>query len=417
VYLAYQAFLFLLLLIASPYLLARTIFGGHGFRERLGFWRFVSDERKVAWFHAASMGELKVISSILPELLKINPDLRMVISTITKTGHEKASKLFAPIEVFYLPLDLRSCVKRALDKVKPSLLVLVETEIWPMLIDQADRANVKIAVVNGRISEKSFRLYKIFGKLFSSTLHKVDYVLGQTEDNRQRFINLGMNPSKVADYGNIKFDQVLDRSANSLPQELANHLSRQDRFVFVAGSIWPKEFGPVIESIKTIMNINPQFIAILAPRHLKNLKRLEETLQFGNVSYFKRSQIEKGTAGAGVIILDTMGELSSLYHYADLAFVGGSFVNVGGHDPLEPASAGCLVCFGPNMQNSRMFADIIVKAGGAFYLNDGDELAELLKKLIENKALATELGGKARQAVLDHAGVSRQIAGKLAEYI
>ena len=156
---------------------------------------------------------------------------------------------------------------------------------------------------------------------------------------------------------------------------------------------------------------------MLAPRHMKNLLKLEESLIANNLPYSKRSAINETSEPVNVLVLDTMGELGRLYRYADLAFVGGSFVKVGGHDPLEPASSGCPVCFGPYMENSRMFVDILVKSGGAFYVNSELELQGLIVKMLNDKSLTKELGRKARQAVLNNSGVSKIIADKLAEFI
>jgi 3-deoxy-D-manno-octulosonic-acid transferase len=397
--------------------LIRAIFGAHGLKERLGFWKHKNDDSQTVWFHAASMGELKVIDSVLPELMKIKPDLRVVISTITKTGKTKAAKSFAPIEVYYMPLDLRCCINRAINKVKPSLLILIETEIWPILITQSKTANTRIAIINGRISQKSFKFYRLFKALFKSVMKNIDYVMAQTTGDLERFSALGTDDNKIANYGNIKFDQVLNRSHKPLADELSKFLDDDDKFVFIAGSIWPREFGPVIDTIKAVGQNHPELITILAPRHMKHLNQLEESLHLANVPFILRSCMTDLKPEAGVMILDTMGELSNLYNYADLAFVGGSLVKVGGHDPLEPASAGCPVGFGPNMQNARMFADILVDSGGGFYINDEQELAGILQKLIVDKTLAKELGRKAHLAVLSHAGVSRRIAEKLAEFL
>ncbi len=416
-YLIYQLIIVLVLIIASPYFLFMIIVEKHGIRERLGLWKFKKDDRKVVWFHAASMGELKVINNVLPELLKNKPDIRVVISTMTKTGKTRAQKLFEPIEVFYVPIDFPLFIKQALKRVEPSLLVLVETEIWPVLISESSKANTMLAIVNGRLSSKSMRLYELFGSLFGPVVKELDIVMAQTRQYSERFIELGVKPENVSVMGNIKFDQVLDLNVKPLDGVLDKYINRHDRFVFIAGSIWPNEFDKVIKPLKKLQRSLPQLSVILAPRHMKNLPRLEESLSAIGLSYFKRSAMVDGDKYGNVMVLDTMGELSSLYRYADFAFVGGSFVNVGGHDPLEPASSGCPVCFGPNMGNSRMFVDILLDSGGAFYVSDEHELEALLAKMLNDKSMAKELGRKARQVVLDNSGVSKGIATKLAEFI
>jgi len=413
----YQIVLLLMLIIGAPYLLVRAVVGGHGLRERLGLWKFTADDRKVVWFHAASMGELKVINSILPRLLIENPDLRIIISTITKTGKAEAAKLFHPIEVFYLPLDLKCCVNRVIRKVKPSLLVLVETEIWPILIRQTALTNAKIAIVNARLSRKSFRFYRLFKALLSPVLEKIGYIMTQTQKDFSRFIKLGAGSTNVEIYGNTKFDQVLIENARAPAEELVKFLNHDDKFVFIAGSVHPGEYQAVLTAVKSALMENINLKAVIAPRHMKDINLLEASLKTFNLSYIKRSRLPGTKSNVSVLIIDTMGELSGLYSFADLAFVGGSLVKIGGHDPLEPASAGCMVCFGPYMENTRMFADILVESGGASYINDSEELLKLIIKLAQDQDLAQQLGKIAYQTVSAHAGASAKTARKLSEFV
>ena len=416
-YLFYQIILIVVLIVSSPYFLIRAIAGGHGIKERLGFWKFKCDERQVVWFHAASMGELKAINNILPELIKIRPDLRIIISTITKTGKNEAIRLFHPVVVFYLPIDLSCCVKRVLRKLKPSLLVLVETELWPVLISRTAGSGAKISMINARLSLKSFKFYRFFKSLFSPAIGKINLVMAQTDDNAGRFIAMGAKPKDVLTAGNIKFDQVLNLGLTPPDKELLHYLVHDDKFIFIAGSIWPGEFEAILTSTKKLLSESNTARVILAPRHLKNLTKLEEALSRHNIRYIKRSKLTEIERKPDVMILDTMGELRGLYRYANLAFVGGSLVTVGGHDPLEPASSACPVCFGPHMENSKAFTEILVKAGGAFYINNTEELTSLLLKLVHDPQAAKVIGQKAYRAVLAHSGVSKNIAIKLAELL
>ncbi|MCP4583978.1 MAG: hypothetical protein GY839_20395 [candidate division Zixibacteria bacterium] len=416
-YLAYQILFIVFLIITGPYLVIRAIAGGHGVKQRLGFWNFTPDDRKTVWFHAASMGELKVISCILPELLTSNPDLRIIITTITKTGKTKAEQLFDPIEVYYLPLDLKCCVNRVLRTVKPSMLVLVETELWPILIRQASRHNVKIATVNARISHKSYRFYKLTKALFSSALRNIELIIAQTDDDASRFKKLGAKPDLVVTYGNIKFDQVLDKNPRPPAKVIKDFLNHDGRFVFIAGSIRTGEFQSVLKAITKALKSNVELKVVIAPRHMKDIGLLETCLKSFSLGYIKRSELPAAESRAAVMILDTMGELGGLYSYANLAFVGGSLIKIGGHDPLEPASAGCMVCFGPHMDNSLMFANLLVDSGGATYIKNSDELLSLIMKLAGDNNLSSTMGRKAYQAVLDHSGVSARTARKLLELI
>jgi len=417
-FIAYQIILVIALIIASPYLLLRAIIGGHGLKERLGLWDFQPDGRQVVWFHAASMGELKIISTILPEFQKLAPDIRVIITTVTKTGRAKASKLPFPVETFYLPVDIQFAVKKVVKKIQPILLVLAETELWPALIDRVNKAGAKITIVNGRISDRSFKLYQLVWSITLSMLKKIDYIMTQTDSDAERFMMLGARPSAVAVYGNTKFDQVLTAERKPPAKELEEYLGVDNQFVFIAGSIRAGEIQTVIDAISAVLKSNTNFRVALAPRHLKELNQLETAVKLAELFYIKRSDLSgQSSAIQPVLILDTMGELGGLYPFADLAFVGGSLVKIGGHDPLEPASAGCAVCFGPHMDNSRQFADMLVDSGGAVYVKNGVELANLIKMLITDTAKAKMTGDKARRAVLSHTGVSKRIALKLLEFI
>lgn len=417
-YLIYRIALFLALLLSWPYLVLRAIIAGHGLKERLGIWDFVPDGRKTVWFHAASMGELKVVTTIIPKLNEIAPDIRTVITTVTKTGKDMASKLTLPVEAYYLPLDLKSIINRVNRKIKPALLVLVETELWPVLIRQLKQRGVKIAIVNGRISNKSVRLYEMFKPLFSSVLQKVDFIMAQTESDSKRFIELGAVPANVDVYGNIKFDQALVRNVKPPGKELVNFLTEGDKFVFIAGSVRAGEIRELVEAVGDIKRETNNVKTIIAPRHMKDLKLVEKNLKSFNLNYVKRTDLPKvKDFDNPILVLDTMGELGGLYRFANLAFVGGSLKPLGGHDPLEPASSGCVVCFGPYMDNSRMFADMLVDSGGAVCIKNGKELAYLIKRLATKRMLVDEMAEKARQAFVSGSGVSQKIAEKLAEFI
>lgn len=414
----YQILLAIGLVLASPYLLFRALVGKHGLRERLGFWNFVPDGRKTVWFHSASVGELKIISTILPELQKMAPELRFVITSVTKTGRENARKLNLAAEHYYLPIDFKLAVDRVIARVKPELLVIVETELWPALIRRAHHAGARVVIANGRISKKSFQLYELAFPLIAPVLEMVDFVMAQTKDDATKYTMLGIWPTKVAVYGNAKFDQIADSNHGSLAPELAEFVSGDEHFIFVAGSVRAQEFGEITESVRLASSKIERLKVVLAPRHLKDLGDLEFSLQAAELSYRRRTSLGTGPGvNQAVLVLDTMGELSQLYRHADLAFVGGSLAKIGGHDPLEPASVGCAVCFGPHMDNSRQFADLLVQAGGAVYVKNGRELAELIQRLAADPSQVESLAGKAKQSVLSHVGVSRRIAEKLVSLI
>jgi 3-deoxy-D-manno-octulosonic-acid transferase len=273
-------------------------------------------------------------------------------------------------------------------------------------------------LVNGRLSNRSFKFYKLFMGLFSAVIGKLDQIITQTDEDADKFIELGASPDKVVTYGNTKFDQVSIKNQKPAAKELKDYLGLTDQFVFIAGSVREGEIKDIVEAVGAALKKTGKLKAVIAPRHLKDLKALQIALQSAGLDFVNRTGLKAAaTADVPILVLDSMGELGGLYDFADLAFVGGSLVGVGGHDPLEPASARCAVCFGPHMDNCRLFADILVDSGGARYVKDGAELSDLISKLASDRSLAEELGEKARQAVLSHSGVSQRIALKLLEFI
>jgi 3-deoxy-D-manno-octulosonic-acid transferase len=416
----YQFVFLIIFILASPYMLKKGIIGKKGFGERLGFYDIEPSDQKTIWFHAASMGELKAISALVPVLKQKYPDFRLVISTITQSGKEKAEKLNLGGNVFYLPLDFRPAIANAIRRVKPTLFILVETEIWPMLIYEMQRQGVKVVVVNGRLSAKSFKYYRVCKFLFTIVLQKIDFVMAQTVEDAARFIELGATRENVSILGNIKFDQLANVEPQTPAKALLPFVNQNGKFVFVVGSVRDKEIPIIIDAVKIAKAKAPKLKTIIAPRHLKYLKTLESCLNNRDLKFVKRSQLESAdlpNGQADILILDSMGELGNLYCYAHLAFVGGSLVPIGGHDPLEPASAGCAVCFGPYMENSRSFAKLLIDSGGAAQVDNSQNLADLIIKLANDYPLAKAMGQKARKLVLENSGVSGKTVNKLAEYL
>jgi 3-deoxy-D-manno-octulosonic-acid transferase len=420
-FLIYQFVFLLVFIITLPYLFKKGIVGKRGFAERLGYYDIAQSEQKTIWFHAASMGELKAISALVPLLKQKYPEARIVISTVTQTGKCRAQKLGLDAEVFYWPLDFRPAVANAIARVKPSMFIVVETELWPMLIYEMRKNDIKVLVINGRLTERSFKYYKPFKFFFKVVLEKIDFVMAQTSEDAARFIELGMPIDKVEVLGNIKFDQLANVEPKTPAVELLPFINQNGKFVFIAGSVRDKEIPIIIEAIKNAKTKVPKLKTIIAPRHMKYLKALENSLFKSGMKFVKRSKLNIANSTkydrTDILVLDSMGELGDLYSYAHLAFVGGSLVPIGGHDPLEPASASCAVCFGPHMENSRHFAALLIDSGGAVEVGDSQGLASLIIKLANDSQMAKTMGQKARKLVLDNSGVSDKTVKKLIEYL
>lgn len=427
-YALYNLILNIAFVIAFPYLLLRAALGKHGVKERMGRLPKEKTKRlqggKVIWFHAASVGEVKVLSTIIPEVTGQRPQYSVVVSTVTKTGRREAERLLQEVDlVFFLPVDLKRFVRRTLNRIKPVALILVETELWPNLIREAKSNGCRIAAINGRISERSLKKYLLVRNLLTETLSHVDLLCMQSDEHKKRIMLLGADPEKIRVAGNLKFDRLLFASQSQDVEGLRRALHIPDHCrVVIGGSVRSGEESTLVQAFKRLMLEKENLLFILAPRHLDRLKEIEKALSDHQMNFVRRSQLDQRapntrpdaevcSADQSVIILDTIGELFGIYSLADVAFVGGSLVPVGGHNLLEPAIHGVPVLFGPNVDNFREEARILVESGGGIQVKDEEELYLNLLKLLSDDAGRMQAGKNAREAVQKETGVSRRTAG------
>ena len=404
--LLYRFFFIIAMIISSPYLFFKALFGKHGIKERLGFVVVRKSKGKLYWFHAASVGELKILDLVIPEIKKHLPKLEIAISTTTATGKRRAKELFPDAIVFHQPLEFYSAIQRTIDNLRPEKLILVETEIWPLLINIAIENGLKVDLVNARLSTRSFEFYKWFKLFISKTLSNLDHILAQSRLDAERFMELGAKGVSVI--GNIKFDQVIFGNGQSINSII---LQNSGRLVFVAGSIRRGEDRIFADLIVRSREQSLPVFFVLVPRHMKDMDDLTELLIERGISFIFWSE-SRGHEPFGdtVLLVNTMGELTDFYKSADLAFVGGSMIPIGGHDPAEPAALGKPVLFGPYMDNAKDAARILLDSGGAQVVNDDNDLLGYLHKALENRELLIENGRRCRESILSMAGVSRKTA-------
>jgi len=413
----YNLIFLLATLISSPILLYLAIVRGHSLKERLGFHDKEAlaslGDRPRVWFHAASVGEVKVLAAFLPRFRSEFPGHKIMISTTTKTGKAQAKRLIPDADFFtYLPIDLYWCVKKALRSLNPQALVIVETELWPNLLAVARKLNIKVFLINGRISARSFPKYRKFRFFFASVLSGVDTFFMQTETDQERIVGIGGPPEKVKILGNTKFDylSLKERLVDGHRRDgLSELLSRWQ--IVVAGSTRRGEEQVVLDAFRTLKSNRKNTLLILAPRHLSRLKEVESLLKEGKWRFLRRRQIERveGDNSLEVILLDTMGELLTFYSLAKVAFVGGSLVPVGGHDPLEPAAFAVPVLFGPHMENAADSRDLLLKSGGALEVKNGAELADSLVELFSNEDKRRSMGLSAQRVIEENSGTCSKI--------
>lgn len=415
-FLFYNILLLFFSLIFSPLLLVKLLTDKRyrtGLSERLGMIPPSLIEpfkgKSPIWFHAASVGEVNASVRLIEGIRERWPDKKLLVSVFTPTGKETAIvKLLArgkgqgvrgiADEVIFLPLDFPFIAGRVLKKINPSMLVLMETELWPNLIKSAGDMHIPVAVVNGRISDRSYGKYWFISPLLKRVFDNIKAFLMQSDGDAERIVTLGAEPSKVSVTGNIKFDIAV--SDVNIP-----FMDNWEGPIFIAGSTHKGEDGPVIDIYKELRDKHPGLKLILAPRHLERVREVEGILAEKGLQYVKRSQV-KEMIGGPLLLLDTLGELVSFYRYGNIVFMGGSIMPVGGHNLLEPAFYGRPVIFGPHTENFRDGARILTESGGGVEVRDAGELMRWTDKLLSNKELCDSMGDRAREAVLKNRGAT-----------
>ena len=306
----------------------------------------------VIWLHAVSVGEVLAVTRLVKEIEACFPGYRLMISTTTRTGQELARTRFGADRVFYCPLDLPWAVRAYLQVLQPRMLILAETEFWPNLLNGCLRRGIPVAVVNARISDRSWPRYQMLRRLWRPILCRLSRVLAQSRTDAERLIALGCMPARVSVSGNLKFDVRAAEEAEAT--QLLSALAPQSRFL-VAGSTLDDEEAALLQAWPRLLSVDPELVMVLAPRHPERFGAVARLLESSSVSWIRRSAW-KGHRADGiaplkpgqVVLLDTIGELASVYAIATVAFVGGSLVPSGGHNPLEPAQFGVPIVMGPH---------------------------------------------------------------------
>ena len=409
----------LLLVLASPVIFALLLAKKRcrpGLRQRLGWvpgglagkW---GDGRTI-WVHAVSMGEATAAVPLVQQLKARYPDFRIVVSTVTETGRETVvRRLDGQAEHLYFPLDFRRAVRSVLDAVRPRLIIIVETELWPNFLREAAARGIPVILANGRLATDSFAGYLRLRSFFGPVLAAFTLCAMQTDRDVERIIQLGVDPARVVRTGNLKYDQVAALT-NSAP----GRISKRDLGVaeseelFVAGSTHPGEEEAVLDCYRRLLEVAPSLVLVLAPRHIERAGAVCAAARLRGFGVLRRTR-SSPSSGPRVVVLDTRGELAALYREATLVFVGGSLVDVGGHSPLEPAACGKAVVFGPHMDHFAEAAEQFIGQGAGIQVRDAGEMAEAMAALLNDRAKLEARGKAAAQLVLENQGaVARTVA-------
>jgi 3-deoxy-D-manno-octulosonic-acid transferase len=419
-YLLYSALLAAGLLVTLPYWLWQISRHGKyhaGLGQRLGWVpeRLASrTAQPVIWIHAVSVGEVLAVSGLASELHRRYPQHRVVVSTTTDTGQKLASKHFGEENVFYFPMDFGFAIRPYLRLLRPELIVIAETEFWPNFLRLAHANGARIAVVNARISDRSFPRYRRWRFLLTGVLKAVGLFLAQTEEDARRLRAIGALAERVHISGNLKFD-VPPPPMPPIVASLRAAL-RDARPAIVCGSTVEGEEPLLLRAFENILASHPRAVMILAPRHPQRFAEVARLLESLGIRFWKRSLWNGEALASGVLLVDTIGELAALYCLADIAFVGGSLVPRGGHNIIEPAQHGVPIVVGNHTEN---FRDIV----GLFQSRDAvrvvgpAELPLVFMELISNPAARADLGRRGAETLRSQTGATQRTADALEQLL
>jgi 3-deoxy-D-manno-octulosonic-acid transferase len=378
------------------------------YRERMGHGDFPdSAGAPRIWIHASSVGEIEAIRPVANGLLERHPRAIMAITTMTAAGREAAHQRIPRATAWMLaPLDNRRAVRSFLKRIRPQLVLITETEIWPNFFVESARAGATVAVVNGRISERSMRRYMRARGLFRDALGRASLILTQSEDDARRYAKFDL-AGKIVVTGNTKIEAAPADVTNQEPIRPELMVFASGRQIFIAGSTAPGEEAVIAEAYCQLRKDFPHLALTIAPRHLDRMPEVETALRAASLSFAKASKLDSaGSSGeADVLILDTMGELRSFYRCGAIAFVGGSLTpGRGGQNPAEPALVEVPVLIGPYHENQRDMVSALVAAGGARIVKDARDIVDEASKWLRDDAARQQAGTIARTSVITGAG-------------
>ena len=405
-----------LLCVLSPYLIY-TAFRKKKYRDGwaekfLGLCPQRSGPEPCIWLHAVSVGEVQLLAPLIQQLEERDPLIQCVISTTTRTGRALAEQKYPRHLVFYCPLDFTWAVRKAIDRIRPDLLVLSELELWPNLIFSAHRSGIPTMLINGRLSEKSFRGYCRLQPLVKKMLKCLQQIAVQNGEYAERFLRLGATSEQVRITGSIKFDGAESDRSNPKTQNLSKiaHFNGDD-IIFLAGSTQHPEESLAIETFRILQDEYPKLKLILVPRHPERFEEVGKRLDAAKLRWQRRTLLspnEVPSEKTRILLVDTVGELGSWWGRADIGFVGGSFGSRGGQNMIEPAAYGVAICFGPHTHNFRDVVTALKSVDAAAIVASGEELTDFVRHCIRDAEYRKMMGQRANSLVAASRGATEQ---------
>ncbi|MBI2844130.1 MAG: 3-deoxy-D-manno-octulosonic acid transferase, partial [Armatimonadetes bacterium] len=417
----------LFLLVLIPLLVCYYLYRVFGSGKSRGSWRqqmgLLPEEvrrrsaRPRVWLQVVSVGEVVASTSIVNELKRLVPDVELVISTTTATGQEMARRSIPDAEhVIYFPLDLPAVVRRSIEVVQPDVFVSVESEIWPNFLSAVRQEGIPALVVNGIISDRTYRWGMRLRPTYKWALSNVRRFLMQTSADAERIISLGAPRDRVEVCGNCKFDQENGALSREEFEEMRRRFGfTNGRRVFIAGSTNPGEEEPVLGAFLAARKEHPDLSLVLAPRQIDRAESIQEMVRSLGLACCRRSEPESAVSGRDVVILDTFGELANVYGIGDVAFVGGSLIPKGGHNILQPIAHGKPVLFGPFMHKARDVVSQAKAAGVGFEVSDGSDLGRRVADLLASPEKLEIIHLNAISMMERNRGASRRCAEAIAQ--
>lgn len=409
--LLYSALFYALL----PFILTRLVWRSRKllayrkrWRERFAFYDS-PPERNIVWFHAVSVGEAEAAFPLIRRFSAGHPSLPVLVTCTTPTGSARIKAVLGDsVRHVYLPYDLPDGVARFLNHFRPRAAVFLETEIWPNFYAQCRRRGIPLAIVNGRLSEKSTRSYRWVSRLTEGSLAAVSLVAAQTVVDAERYISLGAAPNRVTVAGNVKFDLEFSDAMRQQAESLRASLFGS-RPIWIAGSTHPGEEEQIFTALGKLKSVIPEVLLLLAPRHPERADEVQALTERSGFSIQRRTEGCPCAAATDVFLVDSLGELRVFYGVADVAFVGGSLVPRGGHNVLEPAAAGRPVLFGPHMFNFAEITQRLRENGGGIEVADGGALARWTLRLLSEPDRRSEIGAKGQAFVSANRGAVERV--------
>lgn len=415
-----------LVVVGSPVVVVMLLVSGRwraGLLQRLGFCPRRDGSRPALWIHGVSVGEVLAAKELVKLIREQRPDLEIVLSTTTRSAQEAAQREYAGHHVFYYPLDFSFATHRAVSRIRPSLALLMELEIWPNFLLTTSLRGVPVLLANGRMSAKSERDYLRLQHFIPEPMDRVAHYCVQTEEYARRFRSVGVPPDRITITGSMKFDNVADRLPDEVRDAYAKRLAiAPGSFVLMGGSTHAGEETVVLDAYAEIRRSDPAARLVLVPRHPERVSEVEGLVRARGLRVVRLSELG-GADGNGqdasdaVVVGDTVGELAKLYSVASLVFVGGTLTQRGGQNMMEPAGLGKAVVVGPATWNFRDPVELLLSRGGLVQARDARDVASALLVLHADPVRRQDVGDRARQVCLESKGATRRILGILAAYI